>query len=64
MLDKSVWRRAHDFIGLMHEPAMCSSILGPPTGYPNRSGSVQWSEGGTKAVASIPFYILGEKGGK
>lgn len=63
VLDKSVWRRAHDFIGLMHEPAMCSSILGPPTGYPNRSGSVQWSEGGTKAVASIPFYILGEKGG-
>jgi hypothetical protein len=24
---------------------------------------VQWSEGGTKAVASIPFYILGEKEG-
>lgn len=42
---------------------MCSSILGPPTGYPNRPGSVQWSEGGTKAVASIPFYILGEKEG-
>ncbi|KAG0599548.1 hypothetical protein M758_12G160700 [Ceratodon purpureus] len=63
VLDRSVWRRAHDFLGLMHEPAMCSSILGPPTGYPNRPGSVQWSEGGTKAVASIPFYILGEKEG-
>lgn len=63
VLDRSVWRRAHDFLGLMHEPAMCSSVLGPPAGYPNRPGSVQWSEGGTKAVASIPFYILGEKEG-
>jgi len=43
----------------MHEPAICSSVLGPSTGYLNRPGSVQWSQGGTKAVASIPFYLLG-----
>lgn len=63
VLDKSAWRRAHDFLGLMHEPAICSSILGPSNGYPNRPGSVHWSQGGTKAVASIPFYLLGEKEG-
>nr|XP_024363066.1 AP-5 complex subunit zeta-1-like [Physcomitrium patens] len=63
VLDISIWRSAHEFLGLMHKPAMCSSILGPPSGYPNRPGSVQWSEGGTKAVASIPFYALGEKAG-
>jgi len=59
VLDKSVWRRARDYLGLMHEPAICSSVLGPSTGYLNRPGSVQWSQGGTKAVASIPFYLLG-----
>ena len=63
VLDKSAWRRAHDFLGLMHEPAMCSSILGPSNRYPNRPGTVHWSQGGTKAVASIPFYLLGEKEG-
>jgi hypothetical protein len=54
-----VWRRARDYLGLMHEPAICSSVLGPSTGYLNRPGSVQWSQGGNKAVASIPFYLLG-----
>ncbi|CAH9075987.1 unnamed protein product [Cuscuta europaea] len=64
ILDVRVWRRARDCLGLMNEPAICLSVLGPckPTSSTDvqRPGSVNWSEGGTKMVAHIPFHILGE----
>ncbi|XP_057834901.1 uncharacterized protein LOC131045338 isoform X2 [Cryptomeria japonica] len=63
VLEKTVWRRARDYLGLMTEPAICLSILGPSSGCHDRAATVRWSEGGTKAVAHIPFYILGEKEG-
>ncbi|XP_027910206.1 AP-5 complex subunit zeta-1 isoform X2 [Vigna unguiculata] len=64
--DARVWRRACDFLGLMKDPAICSSILGPsrPTqGTAQKVGSINWSEGSTKMIAHIPFYILGEQEG-
>ncbi|BBN01203.1 AP-5 complex subunit zeta-1 [Marchantia polymorpha subsp. ruderalis] len=63
VVDKAVWRRARDYLGLMHEPAICSSILGSSVGYRNHPTNIQWADGDTKAVASIPFYLLGEKEG-
>lgn len=63
VLDKVVWRRARDHLGLMHEPAICSSILGPLAGYNDQPGNVCWRDGNTKAVAHIPFYLLQEKEG-
>ena len=62
-----VWRRACDFLGLMKDPAICSSILGPSRssqGATQKIGSINWNEGATKMIAHIPFYILGEQEGK
>ncbi|OVA10575.1 AP-5 complex subunit zeta-1 [Macleaya cordata] len=61
--DMRVWRRAHDYLGLMNEPAICMSVLGPPSGYERSPGTVNWSEGGSKMIAHIPFYILSEQEG-
>ncbi|CAL0303830.1 unnamed protein product [Lupinus luteus] len=61
--DARVWKRACDFLGLMNDPAICSSILGPSQGTTQKVGSINWNEGATKMVAHIPFYILGEQEG-
>lgn len=64
--DGRVWRRARDYLGLMNEPAICLSVLGPSRpscGYTQNPGTVNWSAGGTKMIAHIPFYILGEQEG-
>ncbi|CAK7338388.1 unnamed protein product [Dovyalis caffra] len=64
--DVRVWRRARDYLGLMNEPAICLSVLGPSRpseGNMQKPGTVNWSEGGTKMIAHIPFYILGEQKG-
>ncbi|KAJ6887062.1 hypothetical protein NC651_027427 [Populus alba x Populus x berolinensis] len=64
--DVRVWRRARDYLGLMNEPAICLSVLGPSRpsdGNMQKPGTVNWSEGGTKMIAHIPFYILGEQEG-
>ncbi|CAO2835949.1 unnamed protein product [Amaranthus hypochondriacus] len=58
--DSRVWTRARDCLGLLNEPAICMSVLGSsrhPKGekYP---GIVNWSDGGTKMIAHVPFYIL------
>lgn len=63
VLDKVVWRRARDYLGLMHEPAICSSILGPAAGYDDHPGNIRWIDANMKAVAHIPFYLLQEKEG-
>ncbi|KAG5546411.1 hypothetical protein RHGRI_018556 [Rhododendron griersonianum] len=65
--DARVWRRARDYLGLMNEPAICLSILGPSRPshrYMQNPGTVNWNEGATKMVVDIPFYILGEQEGK
>ena len=65
--DVRVWRRARDYLGLMNEPAICLSILGPSRpshGYKQNPGTVNWNEGAKKIVADIPFYILSEQEGK
>jgi hypothetical protein len=62
-----VWRRACDYLGLMKDPAICSSILGPSRpsqGTTQKIGSINWNEGATKMIAHIPFYILGEQEGE
>ncbi|KAJ8622099.1 hypothetical protein MRB53_030628 [Persea americana] len=61
--DMRVWRRARDYLGLMNEPAICLSILGPSSEHQRRPGSVNWSEGASKMIAHIPFYILNEHEG-
>ncbi|CAA7015058.1 unnamed protein product [Microthlaspi erraticum] len=62
--DARVWRRAHDYLGLMNEPGICWSVLGPSRISEKRfPGTVNWSEGGEKMVAHIPFHILSEQGG-
>ncbi|KAL8098589.1 hypothetical protein AgCh_031390 [Apium graveolens] len=64
--DARVWQRARDYLGLMSEPAICLSVLGPSrpsSGHMLCPGVVNWSEGGTKMVAHIPFYVLGEQDG-
>ncbi|XAR56663.1 hypothetical protein NMG60_11037227 [Bertholletia excelsa] len=64
--DVRVSRRARDYLGLMHEPAICLSVLGPSRpshGYMKNPGTVNWSEGATKMISHIPFYILGEQEG-
>ncbi|KAL3684045.1 hypothetical protein R1sor_002067 [Riccia sorocarpa] len=63
VVDKALWRRARDYLGLMREPAVCSSILGSSLGNRIHPTNLQWKEGETKAVANIPFYLLGEKEG-
>ncbi|KAJ8493345.1 hypothetical protein OPV22_015066 [Ensete ventricosum] len=62
-IDRRVWRRACDYLGLMSEPAICLSILGPSTEKPKGSGIINWSEGGSKMIAHVPFYILSEQEG-
>lgn len=59
-----VWRRARDYLGLMNEPAICLSVLGPSNEHHQRPGAVNWSEGASKMIAHIPFYILNEHEGK
>ncbi|CAL5014762.1 unnamed protein product [Urochloa decumbens] len=61
--DRRVWQRACDYLGLMNEPAICLSVLGPSTAQGNGPGIVDWSEGGTKMVAHVPFYLLAEQKG-
>lgn len=64
--DARVWRRARDYLGLMNEPAICSSVLGPSrpsNGCMQKPGTLNWSEGGKKMIAHIPFYILSEQEG-
>ncbi|KAF8649704.1 hypothetical protein HU200_064245 [Digitaria exilis] len=61
--DRRVWQRACDYLALMNEPAICLSVLGPSTAQGNYPGIVDWSEGGTKMVAHIPFYLLAEQKG-
>ncbi|KAL5548279.1 hypothetical protein UlMin_003510 [Ulmus minor] len=64
--DVRVWRRARDYLGLMNEPAIALSVLGPSRpshGHIQSPGTVKWSEGATKMIAHIPFYILGEQDG-
>lgn len=51
----------------MNEPAICLSVLGPSrpsSGHMLCPGVVNWSEGGTKMVSHIPFYVLGEQEGR
>lgn len=67
MSDERVWTRARDYLGLMNEPAICLSVLGPsqPARRPKPDpGAVNWTEGGKKMVAHVPFYILGGQEGK
>ncbi|PRQ37148.1 putative AP-5 complex subunit zeta-1 protein [Rosa chinensis] len=64
--DVRVWRRACDYLGLINEPAISSSVLGPSRpshGQMQKPGTVKWSEGATKMIAHVPFYILGEQEG-
>ncbi|XP_010545848.1 PREDICTED: AP-5 complex subunit zeta-1 [Tarenaya hassleriana] len=62
--DARVWRRAHDYLGLMNEPGICWSVLGPSRVSDKRlPGTVNWSEGGRKMVGHVPMYILGEQQG-
>ncbi|KAL5736015.1 hypothetical protein ACOSP7_030485 [Xanthoceras sorbifolium] len=64
--DVRVWKRARDYLGLMNEPAICLSVLGPSRpsrGVVQNPGTINWSEGGTKMVAHAPFYILGAQEG-
>lgn len=61
--DRRVWQRACDYLGLMNEPAICLSVLGPSTAQGNGPGIVNWSEGGTKMVAHVPFYLLAQQKG-
>lgn len=50
----------------MNEPAISLSVLGPSrSSHANmqRPGTVKWSDGASKMVAHIPFYLLGEQEG-
>ncbi|KAL0917404.1 hypothetical protein M5K25_012462 [Dendrobium thyrsiflorum] len=61
--DRRVWQRACDYLGLLNEPAISLSILGPSIGNVKNPGTVNWSEGGSKMVSHVPFYILaGQEG--
>lgn len=64
--DARVWRRARDYLGLMNEPAICLSVLGPcesPSKGMPKPGTVNWSEGGTRMISHLPFYLLGAQEG-
>ncbi|XP_031377198.1 AP-5 complex subunit zeta-1 isoform X2 [Punica granatum] len=59
--DVRVWQRARDYLGLMTEPAISLSVLGPsqPSDENMQSpGIVDWSKGIRKMTAHVPFYIL------
>ena len=65
--DARVWRRARDYLGLMNEPAISLSVLGssrPSNGQGHNPGTIKWSDGATKMISHIPFYILGAQEGK
>lgn len=64
--DARVWKRAQDYLGLMNEPAICLSVLGPSTSgeFMQYPGTINWNEGHKKMIANIPFYILGGQEGK
>ncbi|CAL1384553.1 unnamed protein product [Linum trigynum] len=61
--DVRVWRRARDYLGLIDDPTISLSVLGPSQGRVQKPGTVNWSDGGTKMIAHIPFYLLGEQEG-
>ncbi|KAK4344534.1 hypothetical protein RND71_034710 [Anisodus tanguticus] len=64
--DARVSKRAHDYLGLMNEPTICLSVFGPcesPSKGMQKPVTVNWSEGGTKMVSHLPFYLLGEQEG-
>ncbi|XP_057766488.1 uncharacterized protein LOC130986951 [Salvia miltiorrhiza] len=63
--DARVWKRAQDYLGLMNEPAICLSVLGPSTSgeFMQYPGTINWNEGHKKMIAHIPFYILGGQEG-
>ncbi|PQQ08249.1 hypothetical protein Pyn_18565 [Prunus yedoensis var. nudiflora] len=62
--DVRVWRRACDYLGLMTEPAISLSVLGPSRpsrGQMQNPGTVKWSDGATKMIAHVPFILLANK---
>ncbi|KAI3456965.1 hypothetical protein Pfo_013628 [Paulownia fortunei] len=64
--DARVWKRAQDYLGLMSEPAICLSVLGPSSPSSEvmqRPGTVNWDEGRKKMIAHVPFYLLGGQEG-
>ncbi|KAK6149310.1 hypothetical protein DH2020_016835 [Rehmannia glutinosa] len=64
--DARVWKRAQDYLGLMSEPAICLSVLGPSSPSSKvmqHPGTVNWDEGRKKMIAHIPFYIMGGQEG-
>ncbi|KAJ8534462.1 hypothetical protein K7X08_016190 [Anisodus acutangulus] len=65
--DARVSKRAHDYLGLMNEPTICLSVFGPcesPSKGMQKPATVNWSEGGTKMISHLPFYLLGEQEGR
>lgn len=64
--DVKVSRRARDYLGLMNEPPICLSVLGPSrpsTGSVQDPGTVNWNKCDTEMIAHIPFYLLGAQKG-
>ncbi|KAG9143572.1 hypothetical protein Leryth_024973 [Lithospermum erythrorhizon] len=64
--DEKVSRRACDYLGLMNEPPMCLSILGPSrpsNGSVQDPGTVNWNKCDVEMIAHIPFHILGAQKG-
>ncbi|KAH0436312.1 hypothetical protein IEQ34_026416 [Dendrobium chrysotoxum] len=56
--DRRVWQRACDYLGLLNEPAISLSILGPSIGNVKNPGTVNWSEGGSKMVAHVHLSMI------
>ncbi|KAK1303504.1 hypothetical protein QJS10_CPB11g01263 [Acorus calamus] len=56
-----VQKRARDYLGLMNDPAICFSVLGPSGSQDLGPGMVNWTEGSSKMVSHVPFYILNEQ---
>ncbi|KAL2483672.1 hypothetical protein Fot_45116 [Forsythia ovata] len=64
--DVRVCKRARDYLGLMNEPAICWSVLGPSSVSSKSNqhpGTVNWNEASSKMIAHIPFYMLGAQEG-
>ncbi|KAK1280000.1 hypothetical protein QJS04_geneDACA018180 [Acorus gramineus] len=59
--DTRVQKRARDYLGLMNDPTICFSVLGPSGSQDLGPGMVNWSEGSSKMVSHVPFYILNEQ---
>lgn len=64
--DVRVWQRARDYLGLMTEPAICLSVLGPsePSEGHISPGVVDWSKGIQNVTLHAPFYILRDQEGQ